>query len=81
MKYYVVEIQKMPEGNFAHLVHEAATRNEAESKYHQVLSAAAIANLPMHSAILFTSEGFPLMQQSYQHNYVAPVEDLPEVTA
>lgn len=78
MKYFVVEIQKQPDGNFAHLVHTADNRNAAESTYHQVLAAAAISNLPQHSAILFTDEGFPLMHQSYQHDYVQPVEELPE---
>ena len=74
MKYYVFEIQKLADNSFAHLVHEAATRNEAESKYHQVLAAAAIANLPQHSAILFTDEGYPLMHQSYKHDYVPEPE-------
>ena len=74
MKYYVVEIQKMADGTFAHLVHEAETRNAAESTYHQVLAAAAISNLPQHSAILFTDAGFPLMHQSYSNDYVPPVE-------
>lgn len=75
MKYYVVEIQKQPDGTYAHLVHTADDRNAAESIYHQVLAAAAIANLPQHSAILFTDEGFPLMHQSYTHTYVPPVAE------
>lgn len=76
MKYYIVEIQKLPDGTFAHLVHTADDRNAAESVYHQVLAAAAIANLPQHSAILFTDEGYALMNQSYKHAYVAPEETL-----
>lgn len=78
MKYYIVEIQKQPDGTYAHLVHTADDRNAAESVYHQVLAAAAISNLPQHSAIMFTGEGFPIMNQSYQHDYVPPVpEELP----
>lgn len=77
MKYYVVEVQKMPEGNYSHLVHTADSRNQAESVYHQVLASAAIANLPQHSAILFTDEGYPIMHQAYKHDYVPPVE--PEI--
>lgn len=78
MKYYIVEIQKQPDGSYAHLVHTANDRNAADSVYHQVLAAAAISNLPQHSAIMFTGEGFPIMHQSYQHGYVPPVhEDLP----
>ena len=78
MKYYIVEVQKQPDGTFAHLVHAADNRNAAESTYHQVLAAAAISNLPQHSAILFTDEGHLLMSQCYKHDYVQPVEELPE---
>ena len=70
MKYYIIEIQKQNDGSFAHIVHNADTRNAAESVFYQVLAAAAISNIPEHSAILFTSEGYPLMHQSYKHTYV-----------
>lgn len=76
MKYFVVEIQKLAENTYAHIVHEAATRNEAESKYHQVLAAAAISNIPQHSAIMFSADGFPLMNESYEH-VVVPEEEIP----
>lgn len=73
MKYYIFEIQKMIDGSYAHIVNTADSRNQAESVYHQVLAAAAISNLPKHSAILFTDEGFPLMQHSYSHTPASPV--------
>lgn len=73
MKYFIVEIQKLGDNNYANLVHEAASRNEAESKYYQVLASAAISNIPQHSAILFTAEGFPLMNQSYEHAVIPAV--------
>lgn len=73
MKYFIVEIQKLGENQYAHIVHEASTRNEAESKYHQVLAAAAISNIPKHGAIMFTDEGYPLMHQNYVHTVVPEV--------
>lgn len=73
MKYYIAEIQQHSDDVFAHLMHNADNRNEAESKYYQVLAAAAISNLPKHSAILFTDEGFPLMHHSYSHTPASPV--------
>ena len=78
MKYFVFEIQKLADGAYAHLVHEADTRNEAESRFYQVLSAAAISNIPEHSAILFTGEGFPLMHESYKHDIVPAMEQIEE---
>ena len=65
--FYIVEIQKDAEGNCAHLVQTAESRNEAESKYHGVLQAAAVSQLARHSAIVFTDEGFPILNQCYRH--------------
>lgn len=78
MKYYIVEIQKQHDGTFAHLVHTADDRNAAESTYHQVLASAAISALPQHSAILFTDEGYMLMQQCYKHDNVQAAEQAAE---
>lgn len=70
---YVVEIQQYANGEYGHIVHYAydadaeQARLKAESKYYEVLAAAAVSNLPCHSAILFTTEGFPLMHQCYKH--------------
>ena len=47
-QYYIIEIQQLPNGEFAHTVHWAYDEDEmkailkAESKYHSVLAAAAI---------------------------------------
>ena len=74
---YIVEIQQYANGEYGHIVHYAydadaeQARLKAESKYYEVLAAAAVSNLPCHSAILFTTEGFPLMHQCYKHT-VAP---------
>lgn len=65
--YYIVEIQKSEDGSCTHLVQTADTRNEAESKYHTVLSFAAVSTLAAHSAIVFSDEGFPIFNQCYRH--------------
>ena len=72
-QYYVVEIQKNENGEFGHnvfwLYDENAdkARLKGESKYHEVLAAAAVSNLPEHAAIMFSSEGLPIMHQCYKH--------------
>lgn len=68
--YYILEIQQYADGSYGHLIHWAETRNQAESKYHQVLAAAAISELPSHAASMFSSEGFPIMNQCYKHEIV-----------
>lgn len=44
-----------------------AAQNKGEAKFHEILADAAVSNMAEHSAILFTSDGFPLMHQCYKH--------------
>ena len=80
-QFYIIEIQKYANGEFGHIVHfaydEDATkaRLKAESKYHQVLAAAAVSELPQHSATLLTSDGHSIMNQVYRHEVAAPEEE------
>ena len=80
-QFYVVEIQQYANGEYGHLVHLACDENadkarmKAEAKYHQVLAAAAISELPSHAAIMFTWEGYPIMHQCYYHNVDANDEE------
>lgn len=70
MIYYILEIQNDHE-RFAHLVHNASTRLEAESVYHQVLASAAISSITSHAAVLMTSEGDVIAHQNYVHEAVS----------
>lgn len=73
-QYYVIEIQGYDNNTFAYLVHAISdadsvqARNKAESKYFQVLSAAAVSNLPLHSVSLLYQNGSCVMYRSYNHN-------------
>lgn len=73
IQFYVVEVQKYKDGTFGHIVHFAAdedpnkARMKAESKYHEVLSAAAVSDIPTHGAIMFDSQCFPLLNYCYNH--------------
>ncbi len=73
-QYYIIEIQKYQDGGFGHIVHWASdadadrARMKAESKYHEVLAAAAISELPQHAATLLASDGTELMRQCYVHS-------------
>ena len=72
-QYYVVEVQQYADKSYGHIVHFAydedpdKARLKGEAKYHEVLAAAAISDLPCHSAIMFSTEGFPIMNQCYKH--------------
>lgn len=72
-QFYVVEIQQYANGEFGHIVHYAydedpdKARLKGVSKYHEVLAAAAVSELTSHAAIMFSTDGFPLMHQCYKH--------------
>lgn len=72
-QFYIVEVKKFYSGEFEHQVHFAydedprTAKLKAESKYHEVLASAAISETETHSAILFTTEGEPLMHECYYH--------------
>lgn len=82
-QFYIIEVQRYSDGSYGDIKHFAydedpdMARLKAESKYYQVLSAAAISNLPSHAAILFSSEGFPIMHQCYKHDVAPEQEETP----
>lgn len=77
MKYIVMEIQSGDTIETATIVTKYNTRQEAESKFHQILTAAALSSVPSHSAIMMSDEGFPLRNECYKH-VAAPAQDEPE---
>lgn len=72
-QYYIIEIQKNANGEYGHIVHFAYDENEkqarlkADSKYYEVLSAAAVSSMLTHAATLVSSQGEPLMHMYYDH--------------
>ena len=80
-QYYIMELQQYQNGEYGHIVHVAydedpeTARLKAESKYHEVLAAAAVSELPSHAAVIIASDGFPLMHQRYEHKTKTSVEE------
>lgn len=64
--YIVIELQKNAEGVVSNLVTSHNTLAEAESKFYTILAAAAINEVPVHSAIIVSEEGFPVKHQCYK---------------
>lgn len=67
MKYIVIEFQKNKEGVVSNIVTSHNTLAEAESKFYTILSYASINDVPVHSAIIVSEEGFPVKNQCYKH--------------
>lgn len=69
--FYICEIQTNKDGTGAHIMSTAPTLNEAESKYHQILSYAAVSTLTCHAAIIFDEKGYTQMSRFYEHEQEA----------
>ena len=74
MKFLVIEIQVSDSGIVGNFVWSYDTINEAESKYHSVLAAAAVSSVPIHSAVILNETGFEIKAQSYDHREPEPQE-------
>ena len=57
MKYIVLEIQTNANDEVATLLTAYNERSEAENKYYTILAAAALSELPVHSAMILTNLG------------------------
>lgn len=82
MKYIVMEIQSWATGATSTPTWAYDDRNKAEAKYHSVLAAAALSELPVHAAVLLRSDGATLASNFYEHAQPEPepeeVQDEPE---
>ena len=74
MKYVVVELQDNS-SSVANIVTAYDSVNQAEQKYHQVLSAAAVSQVPFHSAVMLNSEGQYIKSEAYDHRQPDSQED------
>lgn len=66
--YIVIELQKTADDvPVANIVNSFDNLAQAESKYYSILASAAISQIPVHSAIIVSEEGFPVKHQCYKH--------------
>ena len=69
--FIVIEIQVDSQSHVATLVTQHENRNAADAAYHMILAAAAVSNVPIHSAVMLTDDGGYVCGQSYRHGEVA----------
>ena len=62
--YIVIELQK-DNGQLANIVNSYDTLEQAESKYHQILTFAAVTTLEKHAAAILNDDGFSVRHESY----------------
>lgn len=71
-RFLAIEIQTNQDGTVGNLVYAYDEINQAQSKYHAVLSAAAVSELPMHAAVLVRSDGAVLASDYFDHSEPEP---------
>lgn len=71
--YIVLEVQKNG-SSVSTLVTNYADASAAESKYHQILTAAALSNVEVHSAMIMDEKCFVYRAESYEHPQEEPEE-------
>lgn len=73
--FIVMEIQTA--NSTATIVTQHSTRQEAESKFHQILTSAAVSSVPVHTAVMLDEEGYPVRPpECYKHTPPAPEPEI-----
>lgn len=72
--YIVIEIQTWDTS--AWIVNQYASKAEAESRFHNILAAAAVSEVPAHSALMIDEKGFPVRPPEYYTH--TPVVETPD---
>lgn len=65
--YVVIELQKTGD-QVASLTYNYATRNEADSKFYTIMAAAALSNVPVHSAMVLDQRCVIYQSGIYEHD-------------
>lgn len=63
----VIEIQHSNDGSTACITTTYQDNNVAEQKYHQILSAAAVSEVDVHSAVILDDTGMRIKGETYYH--------------
>ena len=64
-KYIVIEIQVNADGGVGTLVNAYDSYNTAQQQYHTILAAAAVSELPVHSAVVLDVTGELIDHQAF----------------
>ena len=74
MNYIVIELQTT-NGATANIVNSYSDRQQAESKYHQILASAATSAVNLHAAVMLAENGSPIRNECYSHAAPEPTQE------
>lgn len=67
--FFVVEIQVNANGTAGTVIDTYSDVNTAQNKYHTILAAAAVSQIPKHAAFIFTEDGY-IAHDGFEHEVV-----------
>ena len=73
--YIVIELQTAADGSVANVITKFTEYNEALQKFFQILQAAVVSSVPVHTAIILTETGRVIRCESYNHAQETEVEE------
>ena len=75
-KYIILEVQSNADGTVGTIIttYDESEKDSAESKYHLILSSAAVSSLPRHTAFMLKDDGRIIRSECYEH----PIEPTPD---
>ena len=65
--YIVIELQTSAQGTVGNFVWAYENENDAFSKYHDVLSSAAVSSVPVHACVILRNDGQQIAAQAFRH--------------
>ena len=65
--YLVIEFQYTGEHIAIPAPTEHTTINDANQKWHQIMAAAAVSNVPKHGALIIDETGLVIRRECYEH--------------
>lgn len=77
--YIVLEIQVNKDGTVGTLISKYDSREESLQKYYQILSYAAVSEVPKHSAMIITDDAMVVKCECFIHDEEVEENEVPEV--
>lgn len=68
--FYVLEIQENVNNEGSYLITSHNTKEEALSKWHTILSYAAVSQVYLHTAVVINNLGEYIARETYKHDII-----------
>lgn len=68
--FYVLEIQENVNNEGSYLITSHNTKEEALSKWHTILSYAAVSQIYLHTAVVINNLGEYIARETYKHDII-----------